>query len=133
LQNLDPPCRFYEGGGAVDQLQFFPSVFIFEDSEEVSYNKPGKYEKVLPIQIEYFHKLTDPAAIYSEGRRILQAINAVIETDDRFAELCVKYHMVANQCYEMRVGVVDVVVVYRFYYVDSFLGHDSRRPFGLTK
>jgi hypothetical protein len=133
LNTLNPPIRLFEGSGAIDQIQNFPSVFLFEDSEEVSYNKPGKYEKVLPLQIEYFHKLNDPSAVYSEGRRILQAINTAVEIDDRFSELCVKYFMAANQVYEMRTGVVDVVVVYRFHYVDSFLGHDSRRPFGLTK
>ena len=122
--------RIYEGSGGIAEVKDFPSVFLFEDAEDIQYNKPGMYQKELDVQIEYFHKVSDSNRVYSEGREILEAIQKAVEIDDRFSETCVKYFMSANQVFELRDGVVDVVAVYKFYYVDRFLGYDPIRPFG---
>lgn len=129
LKSIDGVVRIVEGGGSIEELQDFPTVFIFEEQEVSECTKIGMYEKTLPVQIEFFIKLSDTSLVYPEGRKVLREITTALEIDDRFSELCVKYAMSANQIFEMRPGVVDVVVVYDFVYVEKFLGHDVRRPF----
>lgn len=124
------PLTVVEGSGGLEDLKNFPTVFLFEDREDTAYQKPGMYYKTLPIQIEFFQRLANVNDTYSEGKKILEAICTAIETDDRFNEICVQYSMIANQIIELRDGVVDVIVVYEFVYVDKFLGHDASRPFG---
>lgn len=124
-QNSTP--WIYEGDGGVDNVEQFPSVFLYELSEQVAssdVHRKGLYQKTLPIQIEYFIKISDRKKIPAEGRKIISLLASSLELDDRFSDLTIQYYMVGNTIVELREGVVDVVVLYEFVYVDRFLGYN---------
>jgi hypothetical protein len=136
LQNAKGKSKqiwIYEGQSSISTIENYPSVFLFEMLEESVLEKPGRYVKTLPIQIEYLSKVSDKKLIPSVGRDLLKVIAAAIETDDRFSNLVLSYYMTANQVFELRDGIVDVVVVYDFRYADRMLGHNSERVLGLAR
>lgn len=120
----------FEGDGGIDNVEQFPSVFLYELEEVVTSSdvyRKGLYQKTLPIQIEYFIKITDRKKIPAEGRKIIKLLSSALELDDRFSDLTIQYYMTGNTIVEMRDGVVDVVVLYEFVYVDKFMGYGPNR------
>lgn len=120
----------YEGDGGIDNVDQFPSVFLYELEEQVNSSdvyRKGLYQKTLPIQIEYFIKITDRKKVPAEGRKIIKLLTSALELDDRFSGLTIQYYMSGNTIVEMRDGVVDVVVLYEFVYADKFMGYGPNR------
>lgn len=120
----------YEGDGGIENVEQFPSVFLYEMEEQVNSSdvyRKGLYQKTLPIQIEYFIKITDRKKIPAEGRKIIKLLSDSLELDDRFSNLTIQYYMAGNTIVEMRDGVVDVVVLYEFVYADKFMGYGPNR------
>jgi hypothetical protein len=103
----------------------------------------GLYDIILPIQLEYFVKLTRKAGVFEEGREKLQQVQAAIELDERFTvymnvdndsktiktdnELCVSYEMRTCEIAEILDNTLGVGLIYEFRYVDKFLGYEKFR------
>lgn len=116
-----------------------PSTYIFEDKEEVRKSETeqrGLYEKVLPIQIEHFVKRASrKEELYPKANDILRQLVSAIELDENLRkggpggpgpELVVGYGMTENDIVEMSHEIVNVILVYRVSYYDTFLGFTGK-------
>ena len=98
----------------------------------------GLYDIILPIQVEYFVKLTRKKDLFEEGREKLTEIQTAIELDERFhvytadhvktgEELCISYFVKTTEIAEMLENVLGVALIYEFRFVDQFLGYEEFR------
>jgi len=137
--------RIYAGDGGIWGAwgRELPCFHYYEmpDSRKLIGN--GLYDIILPIQLEYFVKLTRKAGVFEEGREKLQQIQAAIELDERFnvflnvdsntttirteEELCIGYEMRTCEIAEILENTLGVGLIYEFRYTDKFLGYEQFR------
>lgn len=100
----------------------FPSLWVYESDEISEKPKPGIYIRTLPISIEVFLKGISARDSYDRANLILIDLRKVMETDDRFLDLVIKYSEVHNGMiyYQKQSEVVNVSVTYEFVYKDLF-------------
>jgi hypothetical protein len=128
LESLDLTIKPQRGlPGTV--IETFPSVWAIEGAEDVNYEKPGLYRKILPVSVDYYVKGVRAYDCYVKGNAMLQQIYSAIEIDERFTELCTLYHAFRAEVvyYNPPIESVCAAVGYKFYYVERFRGDKNRR------
>jgi hypothetical protein len=137
--------RIYAGDGGIWGAwgRELPCFHYYEQADTRKLIGNGLYDIILPIQLEYFVKLTRKAGVFEEGREKLQQVQNAIELDERFAvhvnvdsnsktirtddELCVSYEMRTCELAEILDNTLGIGLVYEFRYVDKFLGYEKFR------
>ena len=137
--------RIYAGDGGIWGAwgRELPCFHYYEMSDTRKLIGNGLYDIILPIQLEYFVKLTRKAGVFEEGREKLQQVQAAIELDERFTihtnvdnnskaiktneDICVGYEMRTCEIAEILENTLGVGLIYEFRYVDKFLGYEQFR------
>lgn len=109
------------------QINQFPALYLFEDTEDVISPKPGVYRRTLPVWIEYFVEVGGTDVVYELGNSLLEEVQQAVELDERFGELCVFYAMGQNTIYPMTETILELQVRYDFDYLTNFYGYEARR------
>lgn len=125
----------YEGDGGVWGIwgKSLPALHIYEGSTDHNLIKPGLYDIILPVQIEYICKLRDRRNVYREGREKLTELQTAIELDERLRQdgdgedLVISYSIDITEIGEVINSVLAVSVLYNFRYADNFLGYEPLR------
>ena len=125
----------YEGDGGVwgKWGRGIPALHIYEGATEHRLIKPGLYDIILPIQIEFISRLSDITKIYEEGRERLEQMQAALELDERLREngdeedLVISYSIETTEIAEILSSVLAVAMLYNFRYTDAFLGYEPTR------
>lgn len=117
----------------------FPSLYLWEDDEQVQGVRSGLYEKRLPIQVEAYAKVSDPETAYEVGGVILADLTAALELDERLEQggsglnppgtndLVSEYGMTRNQIVQLRDGAVVVILNYQLTYHEPKAGYEAGR------
>ena len=110
-----------------------PCFHYYELPTEQKLHGKGLYDIILPIQVEYFVKLSRKKDLFEEGREKLVEIQTALELDERFnvhnatgcrttEELCIHYFAKTTEIAEILENVLGVALIYEFRFVDQFLG-----------
>lgn len=136
LTSAFPDSYLFEGDGGVwgSWGRQLPAVHYYELTESLEQRKKGVYNVTLPIQIEYFKKMTSRNEMFTEGRATLEELQNAVELDERFAkglvrgqDLAYTYSMVSNEIIEVLDSLVGVGVIYEIEYTTPFLGYGKLR------
>lgn len=127
--------HFYEGDGGVWGIwgRNIPALHVYEGATEHKLIKPGLYDIILPIQVEYISRLSDITKVYDEGREKIEQLQAAIETDERFTDrktgedLAISYSIETTEIADILSSVLAVAMLYNFRYADKFLGYEPAR------
>ena len=127
--------KMYEGDGGVWGIwgRILPAIHIYEGATEHKLIKPGLYDIILPVQIEYISRLSDITKVYEEGREKLEQLQAALELDERLRkngdeeELVIAYSIETTEIADVLSSVLAVAMLYNFRYTDKFLGYEPAR------
>ena len=125
----------YEGDGGVwgKWGRNLPALHIYEGATEHRLIKPGLYDIILPVQIEFITRLNDITKIYEEGRERLEQLQSALELDERLQkngdgeELVISYSIETTEIADILSSVLAVAMLYNFRYTDKFLGYEPAR------
>lgn len=114
-----------------------PCFHIFELATEQNLVKPGLYQVILPIQLDYVYKVAERNLLFTLGKKMLRDVQFAVELDERFSEfqgtvdkgedLCIQYFISNTQIVEVIPTTLVAATTYQFVFVDKFLGYESSR------